>query len=77
MYIQYWCFCTYVLCSFQATQAKAWICFDGPLSGNWVDILDGLISKEKVLHVKYSLNIVTICVTDIMFAYWRTIVCKG
>ena len=44
-------FCTYIFCSFQATQAKAWICFDGPLSGNWVDILDGLISKEKVLYV--------------------------
>ena len=41
----------------KATQAKTWICFDGPLSGTWVDILEGLISKDKVYALVFNLYI--------------------
>jgi len=43
---------------FQATQAKMWICFDGPLQGKWIDLLDGLISKNKVIQTFVSVLVV-------------------
>ena len=48
----------------KATQAKTWICFDGPLSGTWVDILEGLISKDKVRALVFRVIIYPQCIID-------------